>query len=153
MIRLRRQQAPLQSHTQNSVERPQNRHLKPFKSRAELGGQLDHRINVGGRPKVLRESLAKELRKKVKVCVGKGEDGKEIVEERLRAECVVEALVDNACTMKPHSIAAFRTICEIVEPTEEEERGSSDREFTRLFVEIMMNRKPPPEQNANASEI
>jgi len=139
----------MQFHAHNSVERPQNRHLKPFKSRAELGGQLDPRINIGGRPKVLTESLAKELRKKVKVCVGKGEDGKEIVEEKLRAECVAKTLVDNACTKLPHSVAAFRTIYEIVEPTEEEERGSSDREFTRLVAQLLMERKPPPETKAN----
>jgi hypothetical protein len=147
MIRLKHPKGQVQSHAQNCVERPQNQHLKPFKSRADLGGQIDPRINVGGRPKVLTESLAKELRKKVKVCVGKGEDGEEIVEEKLRAECVVKALVDNACTMRPHSVAAFRAIYEIVEPTEEEESRSSDRDFTRLIIQLLMERK------ANAREI
>jgi len=147
MIRFKGPNGQFQSHTQNCVERPQNRHLKPFKSRGELGGQLDPRINIGGRPKVLTESLAKELRKKVTVCVGKGEDGKEIVEEKLRAECVVKALVDNACTMKPHSVAAFRAICELAEPTEEEERGPVDRDFTRLVAQLLLERK------ANAQEI
>jgi hypothetical protein len=147
MIRLKHSQMQFQSHTQNSVERPQNRHLKPFKSRAALNGQIDPRINIGGRPKVLTESLAKELRKKVKVCVGKGEDGKQIVEEKLRAECVVEALVDSACTMKPHSVTAFRTIREIIEPSELEQRGSSDRELTRLFAQLLWERK------ANAQEL
>jgi hypothetical protein len=37
--------------------RPQNRHLKPFKSRRELGGELDPRINVGGRPKGMSKGL------------------------------------------------------------------------------------------------
>jgi hypothetical protein len=139
MIRLKHQE--MQFHAHNSVERPQNRHLRPFKSRAELGGQIDPRINIGGRPKVLTESLAKELRKKVKVCVSKGEDGKEIVEEKLRAECVVEALVDNACTKLPHSVSAFRAIYEIVEPSKEEERGTSDRDLTRMVVQALMERK------------
>ena len=58
MIRLRRQQAPLQSHTQNSVERPQNRHLKPFKSRAELNGQLDPRAVPARRLPVSRRRSA-----------------------------------------------------------------------------------------------
>jgi hypothetical protein len=151
MIRLKHPQVQFQSHTQNSVERPQNRHLKPFKSRAALNGQIDPRINIGGRPKVLRESLAKELRKKVKVCVGKGQDGKEIVEEKLRAECVVEALVDIACTKLPHSVGAFRTIYEIVEPTEEE-RGSSDRDLTRLVVMALLE-KQAEEKRENAREI
>jgi hypothetical protein len=55
-----------QAHTQNSVKRPQNRHLKPFKSRAELNGQLDSRINIGGRPKILFEESAKFLEKRDK---------------------------------------------------------------------------------------
>jgi hypothetical protein len=50
MIVLKRRQTQFH-HTLNSVGRPQNRHLKPFKSRAELNGQLDPRINVRGRPK------------------------------------------------------------------------------------------------------
>jgi hypothetical protein len=141
IIRLKRSQMQFRSHTQNSVERPQNRHLKPFKSRAELNGQIDPRINIGGRPKVLTESLAKELRKKVKVCVGKGQDGKEIVEEKLRAECVVEALVDNACTKMPHSVGAFRAIYDIIEPSNENERGSSDRELTRIVVMALLEKK------------
>jgi hypothetical protein len=57
MIRLKRPQLPLQSDTQNSVERPQNRHLKPFKSRGELGGKLDPRIDAGGRPKIIGQTL------------------------------------------------------------------------------------------------
>ena len=56
-------------HTQNSVkrQRPQNKHLKPFKSRAELGGELDTRINVGGRPKILRQETAKWLAERDKI--------------------------------------------------------------------------------------
>jgi len=62
-----RRQEPA-AHTQNSVERerPQNKHLKPFKSRAELGGQLDPRINKGGRPKIMREQTAAYLEEKDK---------------------------------------------------------------------------------------
>jgi hypothetical protein len=149
MIRLRHQE--MQFHAHNNVERPQNRHLKPFKSRTELNGLLDPRINVRGRPKFFAETLAKELRRKVKVQI-ETDGGRKLTVRMTRAELIARAQVDNACTMKPHSVAAFRTIYEIVEPTEEEERGSSDREFTRLIAQLFMERKPPPETTANTSE-
>lgn len=47
-----------------------------------------------------------------------------------------------ACTMMPHSVTAFRTIREIIEPTEEERKGSSDREYTRLVAQLLLERKP-----------
>lgn len=131
-------------HALNCVkpERPQNKYIKrsQFKSREQNGGQIDPRINTGGRPKFFAEALAKELRKKVKVQI-ETEDGRSLTVRKTRAELIAQALVDSACTMKPHSVAAFRTICEIVEPTAEEVRGSTDREFTRAVLTMLMERK------------
>lgn len=91
-------------HTQNSVkrERPQNKHLKPFKSRAELGGQLDPRINKGGRPKIAREETAAWLQE----C---DENGK------TNARKMVEALGSIAIGGGPDSVSAFREIRRTVE--------------------------------------
>jgi hypothetical protein len=107
-------------------DRPQNKYIKPFqfKSREQNGGQIDPRINIGGRPKFFTETLAKELRKRVKVQM-KTADGRLVTVRRTRAELIAEALIDSACTMKPHSVAAFRTIWDIVEPREEKGRGSN----------------------------
>jgi hypothetical protein len=137
MITLKNSQIQRHSHTQNSVERPQNRHLRPFKSRSELNGQLDPRINLRGRPKFFAETLAKELRKKVKVQI-ETDDGQKATIKKTRAELIAQALIDSACTMKPHSVAAFRTIREIVEPIEGEERRSSDREYHRMVLTAVM---------------
>jgi hypothetical protein len=144
MVRLKHQE--MQFHAHNCVERPQNRHLKPFKSRAELNGRLDPRINLRGRPKIIREAYEKVLQEKTRVKV-KGEDGqvKEIVVPRY--EAMARAQVDVACSMKPHSVAAFRAICELVEPKTEEERGSVDKDFVRVISQLIMERP------ANSIEI
>ena len=120
------------AHTQNSVERPQNRHLKPFKSRAELGGQLDPGINKGGRPKVIREETAAWLEEK-------DENGV------TNARQIIESLGKAAkMSDKGHCVGAFKEIREMVEPTEIE--GSTtlrniDRELFREITERMMERK------------
>jgi hypothetical protein len=149
MIRLRSQQAPLQSHTQNSsVERPQNRHLKPFKSRAELNGQLDPRINPGGRPKIIGQTLTQRLLEEIESDIPDPKDLKKTITVKCRRlDLVVESLINNAMTYQPHSVSAFRTIREIVEPTQEEEQGAVDKDFTRLIAQLIMERP------ANAIEI
>jgi hypothetical protein len=100
---------PLQlvAHTLNSVEcqRPQNKYLKPFKSRAELGGQLDPRINKGGRPKIVKEETAKWLEET---------DAKGVTNARK----MVEAMGALAQKQLRHSVSAFREIRQIVESVE-----------------------------------
>jgi hypothetical protein len=88
-------------HTQNSVERnrPQNKYLKPFKSRAELGGQLDPRINKGGRPKGMSKAYTRWL---AEVDPATGESN---------ADKLAKAQIARACNPKdPGSTAAAREI-------------------------------------------
>jgi hypothetical protein len=92
-------------HTQNSVERPQNRHLKHFKSRAELGGQLDPRINIGGRPKILLEESAKFLEKRDKNGV-------------TNARKLIEQLHRIVMSKSKDAVAAFNALRQAAEPTE-----------------------------------
>ena len=89
-------------HSQNSVkrERPQNKNLKPFKSRAELGGELDPRINVGGRPKILREETAKWLAERDKT-------------GKTNARKIVESVGTIAIGGGGQSVAAFKALREI----------------------------------------
>jgi hypothetical protein len=197
MIRFKGPKVRFQSHTQNCVERPQNRHLKPFKRRAELSGQLDPRIklagrpklftealaakkhkdatelacragnggvvppiehrfkpgkdwtgNKGGRPKVIGQTLNQRLMEEIEADIPDPKDPKKTIHVKARRlDMVVDTLIGNAMTYQPHSVTAFRTIREIVEPSEEEQRGSSDRDLTRLVVQLLMERK------ANAQEI
>ena len=137
MITLKRRNS--QFHTHSSVERPQNRHLKPFKSRSELNGRLDPRINTGGRPKFFAETLAKELRKKVKVEI-ESEDGQKRTVKRTRVEVMAERLVDTACSTKPHSIAAARLICDLVEPADKDDQDSIDTNFVHGLITRLINR-------------
>jgi hypothetical protein len=102
--------------------------------------------NPGGRPRRLADAVNEQLDRIVRVTVV-DEEGKTHRIKMTRRQAMAMSIVDNACTTKPHSIQAFRTICELVEPTAEEQRGSSDRELTRLVVQALMERK------ANAGEI
>jgi len=118
-------------HTQNSVkrERPQNKHLKPFKSRAELGGQLDPRINKGGRPKIAREETAAWLEKRDKT-------------GKTNARKMVEALGAIAIAGGRDSVSAFREIRQIVEQNTSETKngaatiGTFDLELLRLMQNV-----------------
>ena len=76
--------------------------------------------------------MAKELRRKVKVEI-ETDDGQKLIVKKTRAEPIAEALVDNACSMKPHSVAAFRAIRELVEPTE----GGMDAEQASLTASAL----------------
>jgi hypothetical protein len=97
---------PIVAHTQKSVERPQNRHLKPFKSRAENGGRLDPRINKGGRPKILREESARYLAEK-------DENGV------TNARKMIESLGVKALSARKDAVSAFRELRQTAEPEEE----------------------------------
>ena len=98
-------------HTQNSVkrERPQNKQLKPFKSRAELGGELDPRINVGGRPKILREETAKWLAERDKT-------------GKTNARKIVESVGAVAIGGGGQSVAAFKALREIADEERDKPR-------------------------------
>lgn len=100
-------------HTQNSAkrDRPQNKYLKPFKSRAELGGALDPRINKGGRPKLLREETAKWMEEM-------DETGK------TNARKAVESVGVVAQSASRNSAAAFKTLHDMLGEDQEAGKGS-----------------------------
>lgn len=127
MIRLKRPH----SHTHNSVERPQNRHLKPFKSRRELNGQLDPRINIGGRPKSIREETAAWLEETDRHGV-------------TNARKVVESVGKLACSGRPGSVAAFKVLHEMVQPTTLEAEQDA-RRFTREIYEAIWRQAAQPD--------
>jgi hypothetical protein len=77
----------------------------------ELGGQLDPRINKGGRPKIMREQTAAYLEEKDKRGV-------------TNARKMVEAMGELAQKQLPHSVSAFREIRQIVESADNEEKSS-----------------------------
>ena len=90
--------------TQNSESGKQKRlaNLKPFKSRKDNGGELDPRINKGGRPKLVYEETAKYLSKKVK--------------GKTNARRMVEAMGELAQKQLPHSCRGVsRAIAQIVD--------------------------------------
>ena len=118
------------AHTQNSVkcERPQNKHLKPFKSRAALGGELDPRINVGGRPKILREETAKWLAERDKT-------------GRMNARKIVESVGAIAIGGGGQSVAAFKALREIADDDQDQKTrpfddGSLNVDILRLLQTI-----------------
>lgn len=100
--------------------------IPPVKHRFKPGPAW--RGNAGGRPKILGGSLTKQLKAKT-------EDGRTV------AEKVVENLINNALSRFPHSVTAFRTIREIVEPNEEEERVAVDRDLVREMTMMFMERE------------
>ena len=113
---------PVHSGILEKPERPQNKNLIHYKPGAEWTG------NRSGRPKILGDSLKKQLE-------AVAEDG------RTKAEHVTETLIANAMTGLPHSVSAFRTIREIVEPTEAESMGGSDRDLTRMVALLFIERE------------
>jgi hypothetical protein len=113
------------THTQNSVVRPQNRHLKPFKSRAELNGKLDPRINVGGRPKILYEETAKWLCETDKT-------------GKTNARKLIESMGEAAMrSMSPHSVAAFKAIKDTVEAEERDESRINPNILHASIIDII----------------
>jgi hypothetical protein len=102
--------------------------------------------NPGGRPRRVADAVNEELDRIVRVIVV-DQEGKTHRIKMTRRRAMAMSMVDNACTMKPHSVGAFRTICELVEPIEQEESRSSDRDFTRLIAQLLLERK------ANSQEI
>ncbi len=112
--------------TQNSESGKQKRlaNLKPFKSRKDNGGELDPRINKGGRPKLVYEETAKYLSKKVK--------------GKTNARRMVEAMGELAQKQLPHSVAAFRAIAQIVEVAAEQESSKTDAPTLSLSVIRML---------------
>lgn len=75
---------------------------------------------------------------KVKI---EADNGQKVTVRKTRAELIAQALVGSACTTKPRSVAAFRTIYEFVEAREEEKRRSTDRDLTRSVLQMLMERK------------
>ena len=88
------QPAPPFTQICESGKRKRLANLKPFKSRKDNGGELDPRINKGGRPKIVYEETAKYLSKKV--------NGK------TNARSMVEAMGELVQKQLPHSVPAFR---------------------------------------------
>jgi hypothetical protein len=131
----RRKHPQAAPHAQNSVvERPQNRHLKPFKSRAENNGQLDPRINVGGRPKILFEESAAYLRE-IDPDTGK-----------TNARVMIETTAKLAKRINPMAPActygALKTLRDIAEPTEEATgQAITDKAFIRELCELLIERQ------------
>ena len=105
--------------------------IPPVAHRFKPGSEW--RGNAGGRPKILGESLKKQLE-------AKAEDGRTV------AEHIVENLIANALTPYPHSIAAFRTIRELVEPTEEEAPQKPDMEFVHSVMRLAMEKQAKGEE-------
>jgi hypothetical protein len=93
--------------------------IPPVKHRFKPGAEW--RGNAGGRPKILGDSLTKQLKAKT-------EDGRTV------AAKVAENLINNALSRSPHSVSAFRTIREVVEPPEEEAPEKPDRGFIRMVL-------------------
>jgi hypothetical protein len=105
--------------------------------------------NAAGRPGVIREAYERRLTKKVEV-KDIVEEGDKLLEKRARmtvAEAIAKNVCDTAMTPQRFAVAAVQEIRKAAEPTEEEKRGSSDRDFTRLVVQLLMERK------ANTREI
>jgi hypothetical protein len=96
--------------------------------------------NPGGRPRRLIDAVTEELDRIVRVTVV-DEEGKSHRIKMSRRQAIAMSIVDNACSLKPHSVAAFRAISELVEPAEEKERRITDREFLRLVGTLLMERK------------
>lgn len=130
----------LEFHAHNSVKRPQNRHLKPFKSRHELNGRLDPRINTGGRPIFFAQTLAKELRRKVKIEI-ESSNGQKLTVKKTRAEVMAQKLVDIACSTKPHSVGAARLIYDLVEPADKDDQNSIDTGLVHRLISAMICRR------------
>jgi hypothetical protein len=139
MIKLKhpKVQPPVAIHAHNNVDRPQNKHLKPFRSRAELGGKLDPRINVRGRPKIIFEETAQWLQQK---------DDRGIT----NARTMVASIGKLACSGNSQSVAAFKAISETIQSAQEQP-GVADHELARIVVEALMNRRVPEDQPAAPS--
>jgi len=118
---------PKRQHTHdtgNSVktDRLQNRHLKPFKSRAENGGVVDPRINMSGRPKILREESARYLVEKDKNGI-------------TNARKMIESMGQKVLSGGKDSVTAFR---ELRQTAETDERPS-DQSFDNRAMTISMD--------------
>jgi hypothetical protein len=57
------------------------------------------------------------------------------------AEAIAKNVCDTAMTSQRFAVAAVQEIRKAAEPTEEEERGSSDRDLTRLIAQLLMERR------------
>jgi hypothetical protein len=78
------------------------------------------------------------------------EEGDKLLKKRVRmmvAEAIAKNVCDTAITSQRFAVAAVQEIRKAAEPTEEEDRGSSDRDLTRLIAQLLMERK------VNATEI
>jgi uncharacterized protein DUF5681 len=164
MIRLKRSQATFDER--NGTNRSVPVAIKPKSAPIQISGEITRKMdgrrfnkgnpqnlrpapawpkgvsaNPGGRPRRLADAVNEELDRVVRVPVV-DEEGKTHRIKMTRRQAMAMSAVDTACSTKPHNVAAFRMICELVEPTAEEQRGSTDREFIRLIAQICMERKP-----------
>ncbi len=98
-----------------------------FKTKEELGGQLDPRINKGGRPKILKEESAQYLGEKDK-------SGK------TNARVMIEAMGELAKKQLPHSVGAFKEIRQTAEPNEEDKGNTFNIGEVNLGVLAMVQR-------------
>jgi hypothetical protein len=124
--------------TQNSGKRGRVENLKPWKP-----GQSG---NPGGRPKIIGQTLEQRLLEVIECEIRDPlNPRKRIPFKGRRLDMIINALINNAASMYPHQVAAFREIRQILEPTASElgaagkSEGSPDmgliREFARRFME------------------
>jgi uncharacterized protein DUF5681 len=91
---------------------------KPIEQRADYAtrwkpGQSGNR---SGRPRQVGDMINKKLNEIVTVEREDPETGEKKKVKVQRVEIVAERLIDNACTLMPHAVSAFRAIRETVEP-------------------------------------
>jgi Family of unknown function (DUF5681) len=147
MLKLKQEfkdQLKVATHGQNTVERPQNKHLKPPWKPGQSG-------NPGGRPKIIGRTLEQRLLEVIECDIRDPKNKKKWIKFKgRRLDMVIDALIRNACSSFPHQVSAFKTIREILEPTMAElgaagqsgsAAGGVDRELIREFARLYMARQ------------
>jgi uncharacterized protein DUF5681 len=96
---------PTKAHAQNSVERPQNRCIKPFQFQPGQSG------NPGDRPKLLSDAVQRRLHEKIT-------DPDEPTRQITRADLIARNIAETAASAYRNNVAAFKELRAMSEPEE-----------------------------------